>query len=487
VRREHAPCRYPFVIADQSLPIFEGPPPPLAVRSVEVEALHGKFNYSIDFFAPVQGLGARQADRLLALNEDRLTLLYGRNGTGKTSVLRLLFHAVAAAERRGHRTELARTRFHRFAVTLTDGSLVSYVRREGSLSGSFLASVARTGRETVRWEVQPNEEGAVRSPENQLVLLDDADERGEGAVYRTVNEEKEFLAALGSLNLNPIFLADSRGIVGDSIARENPRQEDLLRTRDWRHAEELRRSLDIEDAIDLVRRYLTGLAFEGAQAGSSKVDSVYLNVAKAISEHAEGSASGDELIRSLIERVNQVGARVKVLHEYGLLPDLQYDRLVGQLKEAPEQRGDLLQQVLSPYLEGLERRVDALEPGLAAVSTFIDALNSFLEGKTAEFHLGPEGFIIRDNDSGAQLAPAELSSGEKQVVLLFSDVVALQNETRVFIIDEPELSLNPEWQRELMPRLLAVTEQSRMQIIVATHSIEILAQYRERIHRLDNV
>ena len=72
-------------------------------------------------------------------------------------------------------------------------------------------------------------------------------------------------------------------------------------------------------------------------------------------------------------------------------------------------------------------------------------------------------------------------------MLLFSDVVALQNETRLFIIDEPELSLNPEWQRQLMPRLLTVTEQSKMQILVATHSIEILAQYRSRIHNLGQV
>jgi ABC-type glutathione transport system ATPase component len=135
-------------------------------------------------------------------------------------------------------------------------------------------------------------------------------------------------------------------------------------------------------------------------------------------------------------------------------------------------------------LEGVEQRIEALGPGLTAVSTYLDALNDFLEGKRAEFLLGPEGIVITDEVTNERLRPNALSSGEKQIVLLFSDIVSLQNETRLFIIDEPELSLNPEWQRHLMPRLLGVTEQSRMQLIAATHSIEIMAQFRDRIRRL---
>jgi ABC-type glutathione transport system ATPase component len=141
-------------------------------------------------------------------------------------------------------------------------------------------------------------------------------------------------------------------------------------------------------------------------------------------------------------------------------------------------------QVLSPYLDGLEQRMDALEPGLRAVASFIDALNSFLENKEADFRPGREGIRIRDRQTHEELDAFELSSGEKQIVLLFSDIVALQDQTRVFIIDEPELSLNPEWQRKLMPSLLEVTQQSEMQLLAATHSIEIMARYRDRIRHL---
>ena len=464
--------------------VIQGPDLPLGVAVIEVTALYGKFNYRVDLLAPVEQVGEDATDQLLSVSEDRLTLLYGRNGSGKTSLLRLLFHAIAAGETRGHRTELARTEFQRFAVTLTDGTILSYARDDGRLTGGFLAKVARPGHELVAWDVTPNEEGAVKKQQPQVVISPDPAQLGSVYVEHETDEAR-FLAALHGANLNPIFLADSRGIVGDMLEPAD-RREAELQTR-WSRQEEARRVTELEDAIDLVRRYLAGVVFAGAQEGSSKVDSVYLNVTRAISEHEGSDDDDDDVIPHLIQQVNEIGARVDLLHSYGLMAEFPTGRLTDQLGDSPKGRAGLLRQVLGPYLEGLEKRIEALEPGLRAVSAFIDALNSFLQGKTAEFHLGPKGIVIRDDDTGRLLGPAELSSGERQVVLLFSDVVALQNETRLFIIDEPELSLNPEWQRQLMPRLLTVTEQSKMQILVATHSIEILAQYRARIHNLGQV
>jgi energy-coupling factor transporter ATP-binding protein EcfA2 len=112
-------------------------------------------------------------------------------------------------------------------------------------------------------------------------------------------------------------------------------------------------------------------------------------------------------------------------------------------------------------------------------------LNSFLEDKVASFRPGRPGIRIVDETTGEGLEPSSLSSGEKQIVLLFSDIIALQGQTTLFIIDEPELSLNPHWQRTLMPALLAVTAGSGMQVLAATHSIEIMAKYRRRIRRLE--
>ena len=158
--------------------------------------------------------------------------------------------------------------------------------------------------------------------------------------------------------------------------------------------------------------------------------------------------------------------------------------LTELLDQAEFKHGPLLTQVLTPHLDGFAARMDALEAGLDAVAAFVDALNGFLTDKQVSFSPTREGLRIVDPKTDERIAPSDLSSGEKQIVLMFSDIIALQGETRLFLIDEPELSLNPDWQRSLMPSLLGVTEGSGMQLIAATHSIEIMAKYRERRQQL---
>ena len=57
----------------------------------------------------------------------------------------------------------------------------------------------------------------------------------------------------------------------------------------------------------------------------------------------------------------------------------------------------------------------------------------------------------------------------------------------VFMIDEPELSLNVKWQRQLLQSLMEVTSGSNIQFIFASHSMELIAQHRNRVVKLENV
>jgi predicted ATP-dependent endonuclease of OLD family len=69
-----------------------------------------------------------------------------------------------------------------------------------------------------------------------------------------------------------------------------------------------------------------------------------------------------------------------------------------------------------------------------------------------------------------------LSAGEKQM-LSFLVYNAFSAETPIFI-DEPELSLHPDWQRRLFPTLLE--QQGSNQFIVSTHSPFIYAKYSDK-------
>ena len=53
-----------------------------------------------------------------------------------------------------------------------------------------------------------------------------------------------------------------------------------------------------------------------------------------------------------------------------------------------------------------------------------------------------------------------------------------------FIIDEPEVSLHLIWQRVFIDKMIEARKD--IQIIVATHSPEIINRYRNKMVRLDN-
>lgn len=53
------------------------------------------------------------------------------------------------------------------------------------------------------------------------------------------------------------------------------------------------------------------------------------------------------------------------------------------------------------------------------------------------------------------------------------------------MIDEPEISLNIKWQRRLVQSLLDIAKGANTQFIFASHSMELLAQHRERVVRLE--
>ena len=72
-----------------------------------------------------------------------------------------------------------------------------------------------------------------------------------------------------------------------------------------------------------------------------------------------------------------------------------------------------------------------------------------------------------------------LSSGEQQILILFSYIAFNSQDGRVFIIDEPELSLHIKWQEDFLSYLEKITPKST-QLILATHSPILAGKKKEK-------
>lgn len=90
-------------------------------------------------------------------------------------------------------------------------------------------------------------------------------------------------------------------------------------------------------------------------------------------------------------------------------------------------------------------------------------------------------FHFTDDENGTDIIPsANFSSGEKQLLGFLSHNAFSQVDT--MFIDEPELSLHPDWQRLLISILK--WQGTEKQFFLATHSMHIIAKFDPNVHHL---
>ena len=109
-------------------------------------------------------------------------------------------------------------------------------------------------------------------------------------------------------------------------------------------------------------------------------------------------------------------------------------------------------------------------------------INSFFSNKTLEINAN-EGLIIKSSN-GTVLSPEQLSSGEKQILFLFCRVISCADDSLIVMIDEPEISLNIKWQEKFLEAINAFIGKNNVQIIIASHSIDLINPYIESVARL---
>lgn len=121
---------------------------------------------------------------------------------------------------------------------------------------------------------------------------------------------------------------------------------------------------------------------------------------------------------------------------------------------------------------------------MSQIQDYIDVLNHFLKdsAKKILFKEDTSELTFSTLDKNGKVITEYkdinyLSSGEQQILILFSYIAFNSKDGRIFIIDEPELSLHIKWQEDFLEKLNKITPKFT-QLILATHS-PILAGKRK--------
>ena len=155
------------------------------------------------------------------------------------------------------------------------------------------------------------------------------------------------------------------------------------------------------------------------------------------------------------------------------------------IEKTHSQKLQIIYSVVEPYVEGLNTRLDSLKQIQELIISFTNSINTYFTNKTLEYHL-TKGFTIKHIKTKESIKLNMLSSGERQLLLILCSIITTSEEATIFIIDEPEISLNVKWQRKIGDTLLEFAKGRNVQFILATHSIELLTGHKENVCHLIN-
>ncbi|PKP06783.1 MAG: hypothetical protein CVU10_04280 [Bacteroidetes bacterium HGW-Bacteroidetes-5] len=123
---------------------------------------------------------------------------------------------------------------------------------------------------------------------------------------------------------------------------------------------------------------------------------------------------------------------------------------------------------------------------LEGINQYIVTLNYFLKDSAKQLIFNEEtselSFNTLDRQGNVITEFKDikfLSSGEQQILILFSYIAFNSDDGRIFIIDEPELSLHIKWQEDFLDNLEKITPKST-QLILATHSPILAGKKKEK-------
>ncbi|PEE73598.1 ATP-binding protein [Priestia megaterium] len=102
------------------------------------------------------------------------------------------------------------------------------------------------------------------------------------------------------------------------------------------------------------------------------------------------------------------------------------------------------------------------------IKKYKDVCNGYLVNKKIVYDEVIAEVKIVDKENGEKINFRDLSSGEKQILSLFSRLYLNTSKPAIFIIDEPELSLSIVWQKKLLEDIYASERIALM--IATTHS-----------------
>lgn len=427
------------------------------LRRFEIQGLHGDRNVSIDF-------------------RGNTAVLIDENGTGKTTMLNALFYILSKRIQR-----LTRFRFKKICLTMGNGEFLEFDREQ--LDKQTIANPLRIRRFMARFAASP-----FREPrdERRVVhywqeLVDLVSNNQLSLSIENAVELMPFRRLVETLDIPPNALLEAlqdpelrRGHIDPVLQKLSSLlpytvlyfptyrrvEEDMhavgASARELNAEEELIHfgMKDVKKRLDTITETIRRSSVQWYASVSGQIVSQLTDGIQVTAEMRRGIRDISTL-KIILGRIGENISNAKKddilrIVETGHIDRKKYDNLVY-----------FLSNLIKVYEQ--QREQDN------AIKAFIRICNGYLlPDKEIQYNESKLEISITQKRSGRDLTLDSLSSGEKQIVSIFSRLFFAAKSNYVILFDEPELSLSIEWQRKFLVDIVNSGKCALM--IAATHS-----------------
>lgn len=369
-------------------------------------------------------------DHVIPLNmDDRITVIHGPNGFGKTAMLRILNGFFNSRY-----SELRTITFTKFRVEFDDSSSFEIIKNYNDTD--------KVKNNIVFNFYQPN-----------------------------LDENLSCLSYLLPLNLKSEEQPDWLGKLKNNIHIRLIESQRLLRLPFTLYYKSEKKRLPTLSTVSEYSYELATLMQNKFKEYGTISQSLDRNFPMRVVKQQSSPDITNEQLRNQLNELEKTRSR---LIEVGLL-DKDED---SEFQIQPQDIDESSKNALSVYIEDVEKKLNVF----TEIATKINLLKRIINNKFTykEINFSKEkGFIFTTlyNSSLSEsktLSPTDLSSGEQHELVLLYELLFKVQPNSLVLIDEPELSLHVGWQVQFLKDLQEITKLADLDILIATHSPDII-------------
>lgn len=390
----------------------ETPITPRRVRYVDVEKLFGLYDHHVE------------------LNlTDRVTVLHGPNGVGKTILLTLIANSL------GSKLDLfCSTPMERFQIVFTDGqeltTLAARITKKNGTKGPFIVVTNIREASGEVWE---------SSIAETSTSFDDKNIGVASISQRNPSLQDEKRRTLFRL---PVHFIQTQRLT--TTPADPPSKARNLTSTIASHA------------ADLVNRSLVTIA---------RLNEVAQELEQSFPVRLLDPSLTPLSADTIYSELNEINRLRGDLQAVGLS---EKSRLTGLEPSALAQLDDSARKTLTLYIQDARKKINTLLPFVERLQLLLNSVNPKLDEKTLS--IDTESGLKITNSNNIILSLDRLSSGEQHLIVMLYELLFLTMPGTLVLIDEPELSLHIEWQRDFIQDLLKIAKFAELDVLIATHS-----------------